>query len=146
MWGTAMEAPWSRSFFQSRRMPSMETLRGFGVCLCNWNMIPSLSQFPCLYFLFIFFLLPFLILLALGSVWSHRTVQTDKGGACLHALSTDCSAIHMAATIITCKLSWGPKAAGTTVKVTGGFFWIFLGSVINSSHVYVSYQMLAQVS
>lgn len=103
-------------FFKSRRMPYMETLCGFGMCLCDWNMIPALNQLPCLLFLFVFFLLPFLVL-TLWSVPSHRTVQTDKGRNCLLALSTGCSAIRMATIIIICKLSWSPKASGTTVKV-----------------------------
>lgn len=142
MWGTAMEAPWPTSFFQSRRMPYMETSCGFEVCLCDWNMIPSLNQLPCLCFLFIFFLLPFLTLLTLGSVPSHRTVQTK--GETTYALSTDCSSIHMATIMITYKLSWGPQGSWHYCQSDR---WIFLNfSVINSSHVCVSYQMLAQVS
>ena len=125
----------------------METLCGFGMCLCDWNMIPALNQLPCLLFLFVFFLLPFLVL-TLWSVPSHRTVQTDKGRNCLLALSTGCSAIRMATIIIICKLSWSPKASGTTVKVMSDLKKKknLLGSVINSSIVKVSYQMLAQVS
>lgn len=126
-------------------MTLMETLCRFGVCLCDWNIIPTLIQLPCLLALSLHLLPPpFLVLLTLGSVPPHRTVQTDKGRNCLLALSTGCSAIHMATIIIICKLSWGPKAAGTNYESERWiFFLLFLGLVKNSSTACASYQMLA---
>ena len=91
-----------------------------------------------LLFLFIFFLLPFLVL-TMGSVPPHRTVQTDKGRHCLLDLSTAYSAIHMATNIIIC------QALITGVK---GRLFSFVSRFTNkfSQCLCISYQMRASPS
>lgn len=47
VWGITSGTSWPRALL-NKRITYMETLCGFGVCLCDWNIIPTLKQLPCL--------------------------------------------------------------------------------------------------